>query len=629
MANSRGDIFILFALVLSNFLELSPVFFVVFFSLLLLFYISNPKWWEIVKKLFAILSFPGFALLYGAVKQVEPAICTIGILALLKYTEIKNIRDRLSYYTLLLVFISGSVLLSDQILYLVVAVGSLFYIFIRLGSVSGIKFNLKRFIKILIPSLAFSSFIFFLVPQVKVGNIFKYIGDRDAKSGFSTSINPGDYRKIVKDDNLYFFASYNRLPKNGYWRGITYNYTDGRRWVQRNIKPKDYILKGMDEPDLVVRVINSTKTPLFYLENTSLTGVDNDIKVYRNNYNDTLSRRGITRVYGLRILDKEATRNPPDKYSYFFPEKNISPKLKSFLKNVKGEGADNKVRSLLKEFRKLKLKYSLETEIDQGQDLSNFLFNYKKGYCIHFASSFALSLRVLGIPANVVGGFYGGEVNRTDKFVLVKGGNAHAWIEYWDGARWVDFDPVGEIVPAADLPRNDIAAISGLDSDSSQLRDGFFASLYESIESAYLYANLKFFEFDLEKQVAIFVSLKEKIKRSGAKIFKKAIFYAIGLSFIFSVSYLIYLNYLVIRRDEIFVKRLLRDLGEDQFKGIESLARNLLLNGIDREKVNLFQKLFSESNYTSQDIDNRLYINLKREILKDLKPVVKPFRLIR
>jgi transglutaminase-like putative cysteine protease len=619
MRNSRGDILILLTLVLSNLFELTPVFFGVFSLLILVFNFANERVWDILKKLTAILSFPAFAFLYGAIKQVEPAICTIGILSLLKYTEIRNIRDRLSYYTLLLVFISGSVLLSNQIFYLVIAISCLFYIFIRLGNISGIKFNLKRLIKILIPSLAFSSFIFFLVPQVKVGNIFKYIGDRNAQSGFSTSINPGDYNKIVKDDNLYFFASYNRLPKDGYWRGITYNYTDGRKWVQRNIKPKRQVLSSFKDPDLVVRVINNTKTPLFYLDNTQLTGVDKNINVYVNKYNDTLSRVGITRVYGLNIQDKEIERVAPDKYSLYYPKKNISTQLSKFLSNIKGDKAETKVRGLLKEFRKLNLRYSLETELDEGSDLSRFLFDYKRGYCIHFASSFALALRVLGVPANVVGGFYGGEVNRTDKFILVKGGNAHAWIEYWNGEKWIDFDPVGEIVPAADLPRNDIAAVTGLDAQGNQLNRGFIASIFESVESAYLYANLKFFEFDLEKQVALFVSLKERLKNKGQRIFKQVIIGLFGISFLGVITLLVSRAYFVLRKDSLYIEKILKILNLQSFHGIEKLSNKLVQENVNREKVNRFRELFTIANYTSKEIDKTEYIALKRELLRDIK----------
>jgi hypothetical protein len=78
--------------------------------------------------------------------------------------------------------------------------------------------------------------------------------------------------------------------------------------------------------------------------------------------------------------------------------------------------------------------------------VENFLRNTKEGYCVQFASSVALILRELGIPARYVEGYIGNEFTRADREDFVYGGyvrdyNAHAWVEVWfDGVGWITYE---------------------------------------------------------------------------------------------------------------------------------------------------------------------------------------------
>lgn len=79
--------------------------------------------------------------------------------------------------------------------------------------------------------------------------------------------------------------------------------------------------------------------------------------------------------------------------------------------------------------------YSLDTPaIGRANPLTQFLFEHKTGYCLHFASSAVLLARHAGIPARLVEGF----VLRTDRYGqgLVRGVDSHAWMEYWADGKW-------------------------------------------------------------------------------------------------------------------------------------------------------------------------------------------------
>jgi transglutaminase-like putative cysteine protease len=57
-------------------------------------------------------------------------------------------------------------------------------------------------------------------------------------------------------------------------------------------------------------------------------------------------------------------------------------------------------------------------------------------------------MRAAGVPARVVTGYQGGELNPVDGYVTVRQSDAHAWAEVWLGRRgWVRVDPTAAVAP--------------------------------------------------------------------------------------------------------------------------------------------------------------------------------------
>ena len=77
-----------------------------------------------------------------------------------------------------------------------------------------------------------------------------------------------------------------------------------------------------------------------------------------------------------------------------------------------------------------------------------FLFDLQKGYCDYFATTMAVMVRAVGIPARLVTGFSNGAYDyNTSRFVVVQA-NAHAWVEvYFPGIGWVEFEPTTNQLP--------------------------------------------------------------------------------------------------------------------------------------------------------------------------------------
>jgi transglutaminase-like putative cysteine protease len=88
-----------------------------------------------------------------------------------------------------------------------------------------------------------------------------------------------------------------------------------------------------------------------------------------------------------------------------------------------------------------------------GDPLAWFLFDHKAGHCEYFATALTVMLRARGVPARLATGFYSEEVD--GEWIVVREGNAHAWVEVPVAGGWATLDPT----PASGLPQVDAASL--------------------------------------------------------------------------------------------------------------------------------------------------------------------------
>ncbi len=108
-------------------------------------------------------------------------------------------------------------------------------------------------------------------------------------------------------------------------------------------------------------------------------------------------------------------------------------------------------------------RYSLDSPVEDrfdgsgAQAVARFL-DVREGYCVHFASAFALMARTLGMPSRIVVGYLPGTAT-TDEvdgqtLYQVASSQLHAWPEvYFQGIGWIPFEPtVGLGTPTSFSP---------------------------------------------------------------------------------------------------------------------------------------------------------------------------------
>lgn len=110
--------------------------------------------------------------------------------------------------------------------------------------------------------------------------------------------------------------------------------------------------------------------------------------------------------------------------------------------------AETVVSTALTMFREQPFRYTLSPPPLGRNAVDDFLFGEQAGFCEHYAGAFAVLMRAAGIPARIVTGYQGGELNPMDGWWIVRQADAHAWTEVWIAGRgWVRVDPTGAVAP--------------------------------------------------------------------------------------------------------------------------------------------------------------------------------------
>ncbi|MFW6215143.1 MAG: transglutaminase domain-containing protein [Alkalispirochaetaceae bacterium] len=157
-----------------------------------------------------------------------------------------------------------------------------------------------------------------------------------------------------------------------------------------------------------------------------------------------------------------------------------SPILRQLAEEVtaSAEGYYEKVRAI-EDYLQEEYFYSLRPGVaPDGDQLSHFLFDSRKGYCSYFAFSMALMTRSLGIPSRVAVGFFLDPRQEVLNFYPVRANMAHAWVEvYFDRYGWIEFDPTSQqLAPGEDF---DLSMGANQDEVSELLEEIF--SRYEEL----------------------------------------------------------------------------------------------------------------------------------------------------
>ena len=157
----------------------------------------------------------------------------------------------------------------------------------------------------------------------------------------------------------------------------------------------------------------------------------------------------------IDATDRQAAANgtvPPDLRRYTRLPADLPPVVADTARSVTAGIADpvSRATALRDYFRSGAFTYDPGVTLGDDESAVATFLAERRGFCVQFATAYALMARSLGIPARVAVGFTSGTLDPTTGTYSVTNHDAHAWPELWfAGVGWTHlFDPT----PASDLP---------------------------------------------------------------------------------------------------------------------------------------------------------------------------------
>jgi transglutaminase-like putative cysteine protease len=323
--------------------------------------------------------------------------------------------------------------------------------------------------------------IFFILPRISGGYLSALAHKSDLETGFSDQVDLGGIGQIQQSGAVVMHVTIEGDDHGAYdlkWRGVALSRFNGKGWrnpPSRHVAPRlpsgDFAVDPVAEPALLRRVSTSHAAAIHY--NVLMEPIGTDVfflvpsaSVLRGAYRAVALDRGgaVFNLDGGRPITRyEAWSNLPssppapaeveetvdDSYLDLPP---LDSRIHTLAQEITTKSkSDYERAAAIESYLRTHFGYTLELPGTLADDpVAEFLFVRKKGHCEYFASAMAVMLRELGIPSRMVTGFRGAEFNDLTSQYVVRGSNAHAWVEaFFPQMGWVSFDPT----PATAVPR--------------------------------------------------------------------------------------------------------------------------------------------------------------------------------
>lgn len=417
--------------------------------------------------LFAIIGFSVSAWLYGAPIGRDPGVAFLLVLVGLKCVEINTVRDIRIVLLLGFFVIITHFLYADGIFWAVPLLGlvlALTWLMAQIEHADPGRYSfsdLKLIGKMLIQALPFVFILFYLFPRLS-GSVFLFETDADtAVTGLSDKLNMGTISNLIQSKEVAFTATFLGQqippPSERYWRGGVLWVTDGRQWTRGRFAP--FLRASPAVADLQNQIYRyeielepTNQNWLYSLDYPiSIPGdaqLDADHHLYLS--------RPIERPFRYEIVSNNTSIKEPLPDIARWQSLNLggtvfTPRLDGLIQEITRDAKSPRdiARRMLKHFNQNDFSYTLQPPLlESNAPVDEFLFESRRGFCGHYASSFATIMRSAGIPARIVVGYLGGEYNPRSNQIVVRQSDAHAWTEIWDSEiGWTRVDPTAVIAP--------------------------------------------------------------------------------------------------------------------------------------------------------------------------------------
>lgn len=417
---------------------------------------------------FTLVSVALIYIQYQSLLGVEAGVAFLTTCLFAKSLESKNTRDLLIVFNFAL-FVSASLLLYSQAFWMAMIVfGALLMCLMGLYRIqtdlfkqknqtsNQLKQDIRQILKFVGIATPFFILLFMFFPRLPPLWAIP-IQQNHATTGISDRMSPGDIAQLSQSSALAFrvIAPMYDLPGRPelYWRALVLDQYDGSTWSS-----------SFDNQQLKRIPVSSRRVSYQYLpadeQANWIMGLEYSIpqERYLQLYQDDSIRPSklVKRNQPIHLLWLGQIAAEPVYLSSRQLELNTrfeqgrdrkAQQLAQALFEQNQRQPEKYLQSVLSWYRKNGFSYTLTPGSLSGDRIDQFLFSSRKGFCEHYASSFVMMMRYVGIPARVVTGYQGGQWAPDGQSWEVRQLDAHAWSEVYLGGKWQRVDPTAMIAP--------------------------------------------------------------------------------------------------------------------------------------------------------------------------------------
>lgn len=437
------------------------------------------QWRQPPRILMVLLVFIGVGAVlfqYRSLMGRTPGVSMLAIFLSLKLLELRSARDAIASALLCYFLVLGQFLFTQTLLAAALACITLVVTTATLLAANDDRptprQHLRRASLMLLQATPFMLVLFILFPRIQ-GPLWGLPQDRSmATSGLSDSLSPGSIARISQSDAIAFrvkFAGDIPLQAQLYWRGPVMSEYDGRTWRVGQTRGDYFSPPWPAQGPAIDYEVTLEPHGKFWLFALELPGTVPPDSALSRDYQPLAREAARSRLRYRQTAWPEARAGLAEsadllRAALALPSSG-NPRTRAHAAAWRQQHGDDKaaiVAAAEAFFLSQFLTYTLNPPLLGENSVDEFLFDSKQGFCEHFAAAFVFALRAAGVPARIVAGYQGGEVNPIDGYLVVRQYDAHAWTEVWiDGQGWRRIDPTAISAPsrvanplATALPQN-------------------------------------------------------------------------------------------------------------------------------------------------------------------------------
>ena len=317
--------------------------------------------------------------------------------------------------------------------------------------------NLKLASVLLAQAVPFMLVLFVLFPRVSTP-LWGLPDDAfNAQSGLNDEMSPGEISSLILSDEVAFRAQFENAvpaPSLRYWRGPVLWHTDGRRWRAGTTYSNNNAgeVASTSNPISYIVTLEPHKKRWLYALDLPIAGPEHTHITHDHQLHTSKEIRQRFRYEATSALSYTTpTLNSYERRLGLQLPPGANPRTVAQAQAWRTElRTDSAVLDkALRMFNVEPFIYTLQPPLLNNENsVDEFLFSTRQGFCEHYSSAFVTLMRAAGIPARVVLGYQGGELNPLGNYLIVRQRDAHAWAEvYLEPKGWVRIDPTSMVAP--------------------------------------------------------------------------------------------------------------------------------------------------------------------------------------